>query len=223
MGHHRPTGEGQEDPPEAQEVQDQDDPDASLFSREPFNPDYVEVDRILDESHSVDKDNGEPVVYYLVKWCSLPYEDSTWELKEDVDEGKIGEFKRIQARHPELKRLVGPRIFSRPALSPSSGFFSASSPWSSPQPRPQAGSWKKLELSHEYKNHNQLREYQLEGVNWLLFNWYNRQNCILADEMGLGKTIQSIAFLQEVYNVGADDPTVRDVLQRLTGKKNPTA
>ncbi|XP_025912142.1 chromodomain-helicase-DNA-binding protein 8 isoform X1 [Apteryx rowi] len=145
---------------------------------EPFNPDYVEVDRILDESHSVDKDNGEPVVYYLVKWCSLPYEDSTWELKEDVDEGKIGEFKRIQARHPDLKRVA----------------------------RPQAGSWKKLELSHEYKNHNQLREYQLEGVNWLLFNWYNRQNCILADEMGLGKTIQSIAFLQEVYNVGIRGP-----------------
>uniref|UniRef100_A0A452IVQ9 Chromodomain helicase DNA binding protein 8 n=1 Tax=Gopherus agassizii TaxID=38772 RepID=A0A452IVQ9_9SAUR len=145
---------------------------------EPFNPDYVEVDRILDESHSVDKDNGEPVIYYLVKWCSLPYEDSTWELKEDVDEGKVREFKRIQARHPELKRVA----------------------------RPQAISWKKLELSHEYKNRNQLREYQLEGVNWLLFNWYNRQNCILADEMGLGKTIQSIAFLQEVYNVGIRGP-----------------
>uniref|UniRef100_A0A8C8SFP0 Chromodomain helicase DNA binding protein 8 n=1 Tax=Pelusios castaneus TaxID=367368 RepID=A0A8C8SFP0_9SAUR len=145
---------------------------------EPFNPDYVEVDRILDESHSVDKDNGEPVIYYLVKWCSLPYEDSTWELKEDVDEGKIREFKRIQARHPELKRVA----------------------------RPQAISWQKLELSHEYKNRNQLREYQLEGVNWLLFNWYNRQNCILADEMGLGKTIQSIAFLQEVYNVGIRGP-----------------
>uniref|UniRef100_A0A670ZIH1 Uncharacterized protein n=1 Tax=Pseudonaja textilis TaxID=8673 RepID=A0A670ZIH1_PSETE len=141
---------------------------------EPFNPDYVEVDRILDESHSIDKDNGEPVIYYLVKWCSLPYEDSTWELKEDVDEGKVREFKCIQSRHPELKRVA----------------------------RPQAGSWKKLELSHEYKNGNQLREYQLEGVNWLLFNWYNRQNCILADEMGLGKTIQSITFLEEVYNVG---------------------
>uniref|UniRef100_A0A452TDP0 Chromodomain helicase DNA binding protein 8 n=1 Tax=Ursus maritimus TaxID=29073 RepID=A0A452TDP0_URSMA len=145
---------------------------------EPFNPDYVEVDRILDESHSIDKDNGEPVIYYLVKWCSLPYEDSTWELKEDVDEGKIREFKRIQSRHPELKRVN----------------------------RPQASAWKKLELSHEYKNRNQLREYQLEGVNWLLFNWYNRQNCILADEMGLGKTIQSIAFLQEVYNVGIHGP-----------------
>ncbi|GCB81438.1 hypothetical protein scyTo_0022997, partial [Scyliorhinus torazame] len=67
-----------------------------------FNPDYIEVDRLLEESHSVDKDNGEPVVYYLVKWCSLAYEDSTWELKEDVDEGKIEEFERLQARKPKL-------------------------------------------------------------------------------------------------------------------------
>ncbi|XP_018115294.1 chromodomain-helicase-DNA-binding protein 8 isoform X1 [Xenopus laevis] len=145
---------------------------------ESFNPDYVEVDRILDESHSTDKDNGEPVVYYLIKWCSLPYEDSTWELKEDVDDGKIEEFKQIEARQPNLKRVA----------------------------RPAATSWKKLELSREYLNGNQLREYQLEGVNWLLFNWYNRQNCILADEMGLGKTIQSITFLQELYNVGIRGP-----------------
>lgn len=44
----------------------------------------------------------------------------------------------------------------------------------SPQPRPPASSWKKLEESREYTNGNTLREYQLEGVNWLLFNWYNR-------------------------------------------------
>lgn len=35
---------------------------------------------------------------------------------------------------------------------------------------------------------------------------HRRQNCILADEMGLGKTIQSIAFLQEVSNVGIRGP-----------------
>ncbi len=51
----------------------------------------------------------------------------------------------------------------------------------------------------EYRDGNKLRSYQLEGVNWLLFNWYTRQNCILADEMGLGKTVQSIALLQEIY------------------------
>uniref|UniRef100_A0A671S425 Chromodomain-helicase-DNA-binding protein 8-like n=1 Tax=Sinocyclocheilus anshuiensis TaxID=1608454 RepID=A0A671S425_9TELE len=145
---------------------------------EPFNPDYVEVDRILDESHSVDKDNGELVVYYLVKWCSLPYEDATWELKEDVDEAKVEEFRKIESRPARLKRT----------------------------PRPAASAWKKLDESREYKNGNQLREYQLEGVNWLLFNWYNRQNCILADEMGLGKTIQSIALLSEVFAAGIQGP-----------------
>jgi len=31
----------------------------------------------------------------------------------------------------------------------------------------------------------QLRSYQLEGVNWLLFNWWNRRSCILADEVRL--------------------------------------
>ena len=35
---------------------------------------------------------------------------------------------------------------------------------------------------------------------------YSRRNCILADEMGLGKTIQSITFLQEVYNKGVEGP-----------------
>ncbi|KAG9331034.1 hypothetical protein JZ751_020417 [Albula glossodonta] len=145
---------------------------------EPFNPDYVEVDRILDESHSVDKDNGEPVVYFLVKWCSLPYEDATWELREDVDDVKVEEFRKIQGRQPRLKRT----------------------------PRPPASAWKKLEESREYKNGNTLREYQLEGLNWLLFNWYNRQNCILADEMGLGKTIQSISLLSEVFSAGVQGP-----------------
>ncbi|XP_012690756.2 chromodomain-helicase-DNA-binding protein 8 isoform X2 [Clupea harengus] len=152
----------------------------NLFQEEeePFNPDYVEVDRILDESHSVDKDNGEPVVYYLVKWMSLPYEDATWELKEDVDETKVGDFRKIEGRQACVKKT----------------------------PRPPAASWKKLEEYREYRSGNTLREYQLEGVNWLLFNWYNRQNCILADEMGLGKTIQSIALLSEVYAANVQGP-----------------
>lgn len=44
----------------------------------------------------------------------------------------------------------------------------------SPKERPASDAWQKLETSREYKNSNRLREYQLEGMNWLLFNWYNR-------------------------------------------------
>ncbi|XP_041366763.1 chromodomain-helicase-DNA-binding protein 1-like [Gigantopelta aegis] len=40
-----------------------------------------------------------------------------------------------------------------------------------------------------------LRDYQIDGVNWLI-DCYNRgHGCILGDEMGLGKTCQTIAFL----------------------------
>ncbi|XP_048451662.1 chromodomain-helicase-DNA-binding protein 7-like [Rhincodon typus] len=70
---------------------------------EPFNPDYVEVDRILDVSHSTDKDSGEPITHYLVKWCSLPYEESTWELKPDTDQVKIEEFHQLQSMKPRTE------------------------------------------------------------------------------------------------------------------------
>jgi chromodomain-helicase-DNA-binding protein 4 len=40
----------------------------------------------------------------------------------------------------------------------------------------------------------QLMEYQIEGMNWMYYQWFKNQNCILADEMGLGKTIQIIAY-----------------------------
>ncbi|KAH9262882.1 hypothetical protein BASA82_000099, partial [Batrachochytrium salamandrivorans] len=49
-----------------------------------------------------------------------------------------------------------------------------------------------------FKNTNTLREYQLQGVNWMIQKWYEAKNCILADEMGLGKTVQVVAFLEHL-------------------------
>lgn len=40
---------------------------------------------------------------------------------------------------------------------------------------------------------------------WILFN-HVRRNCILADEMGLGKTIQSLTFINAVYEYGVRGP-----------------
>lgn len=41
---------------------------------------------------------------------------------------------------------------------------------------------------HIYKNGNRLRDYQVEGVNWLASTYYKKHGCILADEMGLVRT-----------------------------------
>lgn len=148
---------------------------------EPFNPDYTEVDRVLDVMEHVDPNgSGAPTKHYLVKWRSLQYEDSTWELEEDVDPDIIKNYMRWQKLPPRDQ-------------------------WK-PKKRPRPDEWKKLDESPVYKNDNKLREYQLEGLNWLLFSWFNSRNCILADEMGLGKTIQSLTFIQAVHQYGIRGP-----------------
>src|SRR5690554_1132564 len=46
-----------------------------------------------------------------------------------------------------------------------------------------------------------LRDYQKEGLNWLVFLHENKLGGCLADDMGLGKTIQTIAFFQYLKNL----------------------
>lgn len=52
----------------------------------------------------------------------------------------------------------------------------------------------------------QLRDYQLEGVEWLVSLFENGLNGILADEMGLGKTLQCISFLAFLREQGIWGP-----------------
>lgn len=118
--------------------------------------------------------------HYLVKWQALPYEESTWELEDDLNPEKIAQFWKFRDPPPKEKIKF--------------------------KKRPKASEWKKLDASPEYKGGHGLREYQLEGLNWLTFCWYNNRNCILADEMGLGKTIQSLTFVNEMVNYGIHSP-----------------
>lgn len=46
-----------------------------------------------------------------MKWCSLSYEESTWELQEDVDPVKIREFEDLK-KIPEIKQVVSTQIAS---------------------------------------------------------------------------------------------------------------
>ena len=144
-----------------------------------FNPDYVEVDRVLDTSSHTDPVTEITTKHYLVKWRSLPYEDCTWELENDVDPKKITDFEKWRVPPP------ADQIYKR---------------------RPKKTEWKKMDNPPTFLNDNVLRPYQLEGVNWLLFSWYHGNNCLLADEMGLGKTIQSLAFLDGMFKYGIRGP-----------------
>lgn len=147
--------------------------DTQYSDDEPFNPAYIKIDRLID-----DGDLGGQL-HYLVKWCALPYDSCTWESAELVnklDPSKVTGFYKSKILSEEKRNsyAMKQRKFAYPKFN-------------------------QLAESPIYKNENQLRAYQLEGLNWLMYCWYKKQNCILADEMGLGKTIQSTAFLNQIF------------------------
>ncbi len=117
--------------------------DIQWSEEEPFNPSFSKIDRVIDEGEM----EGE--VYYLVKWGSLSYDECTWEpqdVVEQLDSSKIDEF--YDRRHPTEEKIL-----------------SYTTEWR----RPHSSEWRKMNESPEYKNNNQLRSYQLEGLNWLLY------------------------------------------------------
>lgn len=126
--------------------------------------------------HIVEDDGQE---FVLIKWKSLGYEEVTWEPIENIPEDKVELWRQRQVIDPAKIR---------------------------DKQRPEPEQWKKLSTGKRWKNGNSLREYQFEGVDWLLYCYYNAQNCILADEMGLGKTVQTITFLSQVYDYGIHGP-----------------
>ncbi|KAF8975497.1 hypothetical protein BGZ46_009074, partial [Entomortierella lignicola] len=49
--------------------------------------------------------------------------------------------------------------------------------------------------SPAYVKNGTMRDYQIQGLNWMVSLYKNGINGILADEMGLGKTLQTISFI----------------------------
>ncbi|KAF9919263.1 hypothetical protein FBU30_011082 [Linnemannia zychae] len=61
--------------------------------------------------------------------------------------------------------------------------------------------------SPAYIKNGTLRDYQIQGLNWMISLYKNGINGILADEMGLGKTLQTISFLGYLKHVqGVNGP-----------------
>lgn len=147
-----------------------------------FNPEFTQIDRIVHGWNHPDPDNErKTTTSYLVKWRGLPIDQSTWEKKETVAELPDGPdaIKEYEAIPDPWKKRDRALAVGR---------------------RPDPSQWSRLTESPVYKSDNTLRPYQLEGLNWLVYCWMHKQSSIIADEMGLGKTVQSVSFLDLIYN-----------------------
>lgn len=138
---------------------------------DPDSPFEIEY---LEIDRVLDSEERDGTIHYFVKWQGLPYSEATWESSEEVNDAHaVAEYER----HNELP--------------PARVDYNAATP------RPPPGEWKEIDAT--FKDDNQLRGYQREGMNWLRWCWYNRRNSILADEMGLGKTVQTVSMLWYLF------------------------
>uniref|UniRef100_A0A672MAI5 Chromodomain-helicase-DNA-binding protein 2-like n=1 Tax=Sinocyclocheilus grahami TaxID=75366 RepID=A0A672MAI5_SINGR len=116
---------------------------------------------------------------YMCKWMGLPYAECTWE-----DGALIG--KKFQACVDSFQN----RSAYKTVPSKDCKVL---------KQRPRFVALKK-QPSYIGDEVLQLRDYQLDGVNWLAHSWCRCNSVILADEMGLGKTIQTISFLSYLFH-----------------------
>ena len=193
-----------------------------------FDPAYVQIDRILEvnlpesmqggrkkcrggdgEDWGIVFDKSHPDYeselgrQFLIKWGNSSYTESTYEYERDlilneieylshVDDflsrskkvSKAVMKKNFQLEEDERRRLY--KIFGDRILD-------------SEAKEAKINAYKKQLEEMTFKNGGQLRDYQAEGVSWLLANHINKRSAILADEMGLGKTIQTAAYIYMVH------------------------
>nr|QEZ88180.1 chromatin remodeling 5 [Populus tomentosa] len=136
-----------------------------------------QVERIIADRITKDS-SGNVVPEYFVKWRGLSYAEATWEKDVDIAfaQDAIDEYKAreaaiaVQGKMVDLQRKKG------------------------------KASLRKLDEQPEWLRGGKLRDYQLEGLNFLVNSWRNDTNVILADEMGLGKTVQSVSMLGFLQN-----------------------
>lgn len=147
-------------------------------------------------SEGEDPWDPEDYVRYVVKWKGMQYSEMTWEywihIKKDAVNQAEDFWFRQKAPDPEDILRLPPhphmRDFRKLTESP---VFAVSNML---RPVADLGNGFKVDEEDDEMEAKEfkLRSYQLEGVNWLLFNWWNRRSCILADEMGLGYVRQSM-------------------------------
>lgn len=151
---------------------------------------YVRIDIVLAVEYSnkinfrtieVDKARAKEVSRAYIKYKGLGYEDAVWEVPPSPDEGdRWVDFVTAYNDWVAGQWLILPRSHLKPRIDKIRGYEFA-----------------KLERKKQPEDltGGEMMKYQLDGLNWIYYQWHQVKNGILADEMGLGKTIQIIAFL----------------------------
>ena len=137
----------------------------------------------------VDKARVKEVSRALVKFKGLGYDDVVWDKPPDVHDSERWNDFRIA-----YEDWVDGHYIRVPAPEKLRAYLK----------KARAQDFEKSIMLKEQPKSltgGELMGYQLDGLNWLLYQWHKGTNAVLADEMGTGKTIQVIAFLSTLHQV----------------------
>jgi chromodomain-helicase-DNA-binding protein 4 len=150
---------------------------------------WLRIDIVLNVKYSnkidihgyeIDKARIKEVDTALIKYKGLGYEDAVWEEVPKPEDGD---------RWSDFVVAYNDWVLGRYTTIPSSSHLKTRIE------KARSQKFKEKAKQPENLEGGELMKYQVEGLNWLYYQWYQQKNGILADEMGLGKTIQIIAFL----------------------------
>lgn len=145
------------------------------------------------ESKRKDENKVSKIDQALIKFQGLGYADAVWDEPPPVDSGsrwsafKTAYSEFLNGKHfkAEPVSTIKERLrkFREQDFGKHIEFFAGSKDEQAEQPKGLKGA---------------LMKYQIQGLNWLLHNFYQQRSVVLADEMGLGKTIQVISLIAAV-------------------------
>jgi chromodomain-helicase-DNA-binding protein 1 len=126
------------------------------------------------------KANPDCQTEYFCKWTGLNYDQCTWEMQDEIlpiGKEQIDLWRKREAEGKFPYKSINYSRTNRPTFT-------------------------KILAQPDYitATGGELKEFQVTGLNWLVFLWSKGDNGILADEMGLGKTVQTVSFLNFIFH-----------------------
>ncbi|KAH0948725.1 hypothetical protein HN011_010172 [Eciton burchellii] len=161
---------------ECYEPEDLDYFECQLELKQDLLKSYKNVERIIADYAKPNSEHPD----YFCKWENLSYAEATWE------DGNL-----IVKKWPEKIKEFRDREESKRTPSTHCKVLKT---------RPK---FHQLKSQPSYMGKDKdlvLRDYQMDGLNWMIHSWCKENSVILADEMGLGKTIQTICFLNYLFH-----------------------
>lgn len=130
---------------------------------------------------------------FLIKWKNTPYSEATYEFERDLILCEVEYKDHVKSflgrsRKPSKKEME--LVLRNGQLERRRLENTVFGPEDDGQRTAEIEKYQNKLQSVVYKNGGQLRDYQAEGIAWMLSNYLDGRCSILADEMGLGKTLQ---------------------------------